>query len=466
MSGSVKFGSDDLALKLDECVRCGSCKSVCPTYRALQRETASPRGKATLVKGYIEGMIGLSKGYMEHIKACALCSACYEACPNGVNIPEIILEARGDFIKKKGRGILGSLKAYGLTAPESIQNRAFKMASSLQSLLFKDTSFNGSGAASGLIGPRMLPLVGSGRVVPRVQGTSFIDDHRAATKGDEGVKKKGGGTVSFFAGCGVNYLMPEVGRGTIYSLSAVGFKVSVPEGQRCCGAPAYAAGDRETALKVAISNLEVLEGVETQYITTSCATCTHILRSVYPKLLREAEEGGGLTGLAERGEALGKRVKDVTELLGMRTEKIPECCYDNCGEICIDEVMKDRPRPKCTLKYGMTVTYHDPCHHSRYEGIKDDARNIIRAKGLNLVEGSDPTACCGLGGGLAFTDYGLSMEITKRKVEDIKGTGAEVVLTSCPGCISQLRDGLHRYGVDVKVMHISELESQRKGGKR
>ena len=57
-----------------------------------------------------------------------------------------------------------------------------------------------------------------------------------------------------------------------------------------------------------------------------------------------------------------------------------------------------------------------------------------------------------------YNNYGLSMEIAEKKAENIKNSGAEIVATACPGCIVQLRDGLHRFGVDnVKVCHVVEL---------
>lgn len=69
----------------------------------------------------------------------------------------------------------------------------------------------------------------------------------------------------------------------------------------------------------------------------------------------------------------------------------------------------------------------------------------------------NPCRCCGLGGGLSFTNYKLSMEIMREKAENIKATGADIVATACPGCIIQIRDGLNRFGVEAEVKHVVEL---------
>ncbi|VAW38186.1 hypothetical protein MNBD_DELTA02-167, partial [hydrothermal vent metagenome] len=65
--------------------------------------------------------------------------------------------------------------------------------------------------------------------------------------------------------------------------------------------------------------------------------------------------------------------------------------------------------------------------------------------------------CCGLGGGLAFSNYDLSIEIARVKAEGVRGSGADIVATACPGCIIQLKDALHHYDVDAMVVHVVEL---------
>ena len=106
----------------------------------------------------------------------------------------------------------------------------------------------------------------------------------------------------------------------------------------------------------------------------------------------------------------------------------------------------------------LTVTYHDPCHLNRAQGIRKAPRELIaNADGVMFKEMRFPCSCCGLGGGLSTTNYELSIEIARRKAQSVKESGADVLATACPGCIVQLRDAMHRYGVDVKVVHVVEL---------
>jgi glycolate oxidase iron-sulfur subunit len=71
------------------------------------------------------------------------------------------------------------------------------------------------------------------------------------------------------------------------------------------------------------------------------------------------------------------------------------------------------------------------------------------------MEGADQ--CCGLGGTFGITHRDVSLAIQSKKMESIEKTKAQVVITSCPGCLIQLMDGVRRRQVQFKVMHISQL---------
>jgi len=108
------------------------------------------------------------------------------------------------------------------------------------------------------------------------------------------------------------------------------------------------------------------------------------------------------------------------------------------------------------------ITYHDPCNIGRYGGVIQEPRNIIRALSSDFVEMEPSGAwnyCCGGGGGLAATgDYGqLRMQVGKVKTEQIRRTGAKVVVTNCYNCMTQIRELNDKYKLGVKVKSIVEL---------
>ena len=65
--------------------------------------------------------------------------------------------------------------------------------------------------------------------------------------------------MAFFVGCSMNYLFPNIGKSTIRVLNRYGVSVLIPEGQKCCGLPAYGAGDLDLARKLALANMEAFE---------------------------------------------------------------------------------------------------------------------------------------------------------------------------------------------------------------
>jgi len=71
------------------------------------------------------------------------------------------------------------------------------------------------------------------------------------------------------------------------------------------------------------------------------------------------------------------------------------------------------------------------------------------------MEGAD--TCCGLGGSFGIKHREISLAIQAKKMEAIKKTNAQVVVTSCPGCLIQLMDGVRRHQLPIKVMHIAQL---------
>ncbi len=76
---------------------------------------------------------------------------------------------------------------------------------------------------------------------------------------------------------------------------------------------------------------------------------------------------------------------------------------------------------------------------------------------INFIEMTDAGRCCGMAGTFSINFYDLSQKIAERKIADIKSTGADIVVTDCPGCQIQLIDSLTRQGLPQKVLNIMEL---------
>jgi fumarate reductase (CoM/CoB) subunit B len=107
-----------------------------------------------------------------------------------------------------------------------------------------------------------------------------------------------------------------------------------------------------------------------------------------------------------------------------------------------------------------TVTYHDPCHNARYMGVVDEPRLLLRHIGATVIDMANSgahTTCCGGGGGLVSARSDLSVEVAKARVEEAVETGAELLVTDCPTCFSNLRNAAQEMGNPIKATLIWDL---------
>jgi heterodisulfide reductase subunit D len=107
------------------------------------------------------------------------------------------------------------------------------------------------------------------------------------------------------------------------------------------------------------------------------------------------------------------------------------------------------------------VTYHDPCDLGRASGVYEAPREILRAiPGVELVEmkgNREECICCGGGGNLEMVNPDLSAKLAEAKIEEIRATGAEVVITACQQCIRTILTTARRKKISIAAMDITEF---------
>jgi len=275
-----------------------------------------------------------------------------------------------------------------------------------------------------------LSALGKGRHIPQIAPKFLRQSVPEVNKPPAGVETKY--TVGYFTGCMTDFVFPELGKKIINFLTRNGVEVVVPRSQGCCGAPVFlGAGDFATGRKMADVNVKAFKDLN--YIITDCATCASAMNE-YSKFLADTEEKK-----REYMDFAGK-IKDITEFL-VDVLKLPPSAY--------------RVAPECK---GKTVTWHEPCHLGRYLGIKEQPRKILKSiPDIKYVEMPDADRCCGMAGTFSIYFYDLSKKIADKKAASIESTGADIVVTDCPGCQIQLIDSTTRHGMPQKVMHIMEL---------
>ena len=91
LSETIKKLEDDIL----RCAKCGLCRSVCPVFIELGRESSVARGKIALIEALAEARLKVTSTLDEKIQCCLLCGTCVENCPSGVRVDYIIYKARG-----------------------------------------------------------------------------------------------------------------------------------------------------------------------------------------------------------------------------------------------------------------------------------------------------------------------------------------------------------------------------------
>lgn len=234
--------------------------------------------------------------------------------------------------------------------------------------------------------------------------------------------------VALFVTCLVDLMRPEIGFSAIKLLEHAGCEVVVPEGQTCCGQPAYNSGDRTTSHQLAVRVLSQLEGYD--YVVIPSGSCGGMIKVHYFDLFANDPQ------LKRRMADLSPKIFELTDFLArvMKIDDVPG-------------------------KMQGTVTYHDSCSGLRELGVKAQPRALLsKIQGLNVKEMKDCTACCGFGGTFALKYGNVSSAIVDEKVHNIQDTQAQAVVLGDLGCMLNIEGRLRRLGDErTQVLHVAQV---------
>jgi glycolate oxidase iron-sulfur subunit len=398
---------------LFKCNKCGSCTSVCPLYQNTVHEGMAARGKVALLEAVADGRLEAGEGVRAKLEDCLLCGACAANCPSFVPTTDLFLEARAGLAKELGLplAIRMLLKALSIPGALAVGTPGLYLAHRLGLPQL----------ANGPLGEKLPATIRAAlRAMPPAPLRSFRAQAGKLPTNSDGRR----GTVGYFAGCFMNWGYADAAMATRTMLVRGGFRVEVPD-VVCCGVPHRAYGDIETARDLARKNIVALEKYD--HVVSDCASCGAALKE-YKHLLKDDPE------YRERAETLAGRAADISEFL----------------------VKHEFPKPQ--FHAPLRVTYHDPCHLVRGQGVKSQPREILKSiPGVEYVEMNGADVCCGAAGSFCVTHPELSEGVGGNKADSILETKADVVVSGCPSCLTQLKAMLAAKGSKIKVMHPMEL---------
>jgi len=282
------------------------------------------------------------------------------------------------------------------------RRRRLALATRLTDLVVR----SGLAALARRVGPRRIAWLST--LAPRKEGASFVLGERADAD------------LCLFAGCVMREAFGETERATVRVLERDGRRVTSPIEQRCCGALHAHAGDGEQARELARLNVDAFAGTDLPVVVNAAGCGAHL--KAYGDVLHEDP------AWAQRGAAFAARVRDATEVVRPRADRVP--------------------RP-------LRVVYQDACHLAHGQRIRAQPRALLRAiDGVTVVDIADAERCCGSAGIYNLTHPDISQELQRQKVTAILVARPDVIVSANPGCILQIVAGLRAAGSRVPVVHL------------
>jgi glycolate oxidase iron-sulfur subunit len=394
---------------IDACVHCGFCLQACPTYLTLDDENDSPRGRIVLMRAAYEGTLSLDDTSLRtHIDQCLGCRACETACPSGVPYGQLLEATRATVAEKHQPPLIARLVLSVFRKP-----RLLALVLWGARLIRRAGIADMLAAVPGRAGFAMAMLASTSR---RFGGGRYGASARAADRG----------STVLLRGCVMEGLYRETNRATERTLRMNGYVVQAAPPARCCGALHAHAGDLEGARDLARKNIAGFEATSADYIVTNAAGCGAMMKE-YGHLLAKDPEW------SERAEAVAKRVRDVSELLAAAG-------------------------PRRAGPLHVRVTYDAPCHLLHAQRVAAPPLQVITAiEGIELVPIAGADKCCGSAGIYNLLEPDVSAQVLAPKLDEIRVSMADIVVTGNPGCLMQIGAGLYQSRSGARCVHPVDL---------
>ena len=401
-----KFSPRQL-LELDACTRCGECSNWCPAYDQDNRESLSPRGRASQFRDIVSRQHGVLSAdsfmgkifgkkpvtneemhmFAKDLYACSTCMQCHFVCPVLIDTVELWEKIR-ECIVDGGHGPLDTQK----------------------DLVMKTKNYDNPWGQPRSSRARW------GKLAKKKKRIQEVPKDISKTKAE----------VLYYVGCTASYdnNVEEVGINTVNILNCADIDFGIlGNKEKCCGSVLLRMGDRESYERLAKENIQQFNDLGIKTLITSCAGCLKTIKMDYPKV--------------------GEMHFDIKHTL----------------EYVVDLIKEGRLELK--NKLNLKATYHDPCHLGRHAGCFDAPRELLGLiPGIEFVEmerNRENSRCCGAGGGLKSGYPDMQNDISQKRVAEALTTGATELVSACPFCYQGLQVGIQAMDAKINMRDITEL---------
>ncbi len=224
-----------------------------------------------------------------------------------------------------------------------------------------------------------------------------------------------------FLGCTSSYRQQNIALSTIELLDNLGIDYSIIDNEPCCGSILKRYGYKNEFETIARKNLELFKKNKIKKVIFPCAGCYRTFKMDYAELDKSSIQ-----------------FYHLTEFL--------------------DQYLNENSY-KFKMKHYKKISYHDPCHLGRHSGVYEAPRSLLkRINNSNFIELDalrNYSHCCGAGGGVKSSDPDLAQKIAVNRNSEALEKGIEILVSACPFCEKNLKDGLN--GANLEILDISEM---------
>ncbi len=254
--------------------------------------------------------------------------------------------------------------------------------------------------------------------------------------------------AALFVTCMVDTLYPAVGLAAVDLLERHGVEVLFPDEQTCCGQPAFNAGYREDARRMARHLLDVfyplIDGGRIDAIVAPSGSCAAMVAHFYRILFEDTGSNEDRRRVARVSQATYELTQYLVDVLG------------------VEEIGS---------RFVGKLAYHPCCHLLRELRVDAQPRRLLAGiRDAELVDLPGADECCGFGGLFAIENAAISTAMGCRKARNLAACGAEFVAVNDVSCMTHLNGILKREGHRCRAVHIAEVlnpaDAGTSGGRR
>lgn len=378
------------------CVKCGTCRTVCPVFKATGNESGVARGKIALLEILLNKETPFSNRTLDILNSCVVCGSCQHVCPREVEFIDIIEMAKEKVVKD------GQIPLFKKIAMKALStNKSLNSISKLSKILPK---------TSGLY--FKMPLIN--KYFPKMQKQL---DKKIISYNPSISKKKF--DILLFPGCSMRYIFSETGEKLVSVLNKIGIGVYFDSELKCCGFPHLTAGEKEMFNELSKHNKILFDTYKNKvkYIVSGCATCGSAFKNNYD---------------------LSLKFKDINEIV-----------KENIDENLIKKInLTTFYHHPCHLMKHQNIK-NEP------EFLLKETTNFKELDGSEICCGFggsfsvfESKLSKKIGDNKAESiKKSINKEFNKNKA----------LVTSCPGCMIQLTDSVYRNNIDIPILHIIDI---------